>query len=70
LPVVPGSAVIKALEKLGYEVVRTSGSHHRLKHPERSALSIPVHNRDMKPGTLRAVVRQAGLTVEEFISLL
>jgi len=42
-----------------------------LKHPDRAPISVQVHgNRDLPPGTLRAVVRTAGLTVEEFLELL
>jgi len=45
------------------------GSHHVLVYPGHSTrtVTVPVHSgRDLKPGTLRAIIRQAGLTVEEF----
>jgi predicted RNA binding protein YcfA (HicA-like mRNA interferase family) len=54
-------------------VGRTAGSHHLLVHPEdpRRIVTVPVHGaRDLKSGTLRAIIRQAGLTVEEFRALL
>lgn len=70
LPVMSGSAVIKALEALGYHVIRVNGSHYRLKHSQRPTLTIPVHNRDMKAGTLRSIIRSAELTVDEFLKLL
>lgn len=71
LPTVSGLAVIKALERLGYNLVRVTGSHHRLKHAQRPPISVQVHsNRDLPPGTLRSVIRTAGLTVEEFLELL
>ncbi|REE95863.1 type II toxin-antitoxin system HicA family toxin [Thermomonospora umbrina] len=70
VPILPGTTVIKALGKIGYEAVRVSGSHHRLKHPDRRPLTVPVHSGDMRPGTLRSIIRDAGLTVEEFLELL
>jgi predicted RNA binding protein YcfA (HicA-like mRNA interferase family) len=61
----------KALQKLGYDIVRITGSHHRLKHPERPPISVQVHgNRDIPPGTLRSVIRATGLTGEKFLTLL
>jgi len=69
LPVVSGSRVVHALTRSGFVVDRIVGSHHvlvRLNDPTRT-VTVPVHgNRDLKPGTLRAIIRQAGFTVEEF----
>jgi len=73
LPAVSGTNVVRALRRAGFRVDRIVGSHHMMLHPtdRRRAVTIPVHsNRDLKPGTLRAIVRQAGLTVEEFVELL
>jgi predicted RNA binding protein YcfA (HicA-like mRNA interferase family) len=54
-------------------VIRTAGSHHRMVHrdgPSRQT-TVPVHgNRDLPRGTLRDIIEQAGLTVEEFVNLL
>jgi predicted RNA binding protein YcfA (HicA-like mRNA interferase family) len=54
-------------------VFRTGGSHHRMVHcddPSRQTTG-PLHgNRDLPRGTLRDIVEQAGLTVEEFVDLL
>lgn len=72
LPVASGNDAIKALRCIGYEVVRQRGSHRRLRHPSdpaRRPLTVPDH-RELKPGTLRAILRDAGLSVEEFRSLL
>ncbi len=69
LPVVSGDEVVDALKKLGYELGRTRGSHMRLRTPGRASITVPRH-RELDRGTLRAVIRQAGLTVEEFIGLL
>jgi predicted RNA binding protein YcfA (HicA-like mRNA interferase family) len=59
--------------RAGFVVDRIVGSHHVLKHPDSPArtVTVPCHSgRDLKPGTLRAIIRQAGLTVEEFNKLL
>jgi len=73
LPVATGREVIRALRSFGFEVDRIVGSHHVMTYsgdPART-VTVPVHaGRDLKPGTLRSIIRQAGLTVEEFTSLL
>ena len=54
-------------------LVRVSGSHHMLRKPGTPPckVSVPVHGaRDIPPGTVRSIITQAGLTVEEFIALL
>lgn len=55
-------AVIRALESAGWELVRTRGSHHQFRHPERPDLvTVPHPKRDLPKGTLRSIERQAGL---------
>ena len=70
LPVISGADCVKALAKIGFEVHRQRGSHIVLvrKSPP-SQTTIPNH-KELDRGTLRAIIRQTGLTVEEFISLL
>jgi predicted RNA binding protein YcfA (HicA-like mRNA interferase family) len=71
LPRVSGREVVKALMKLGYEQDRQRGSHIILRQaaaPHRR-LVVPDHN-EVAKGTLRAIIRQAGLTVDEFKALL
>jgi predicted RNA binding protein YcfA (HicA-like mRNA interferase family) len=72
LPTVRPREAIRALERAGFYVSRTSGSHCRLVHRSDPArkVTVPVHTGDLKPGTLRAIIAQAGLTVAEFVSLL
>ena len=73
LPAVNGARVVRALLKAGFVVDRIVGSHHVLKYPgmPARAVTVPCHSgRDLKAGTLRAIIRQAGLTVEEFTTLL
>jgi predicted RNA binding protein YcfA (HicA-like mRNA interferase family) len=72
LPALTARDVIRALERAGFRISRTSGSHSRLIHssdPAR-AVTVPMHTGDLPRGTLRAIISQAGLTVAEFIAYL
>ena len=71
LPVISGADAVKAFQKAGYEVDEQHGSHIivRRADPPHRRLSIPNH-KGLAKGTLRALIREAGLTVEEFASLL
>lgn len=71
LPVVSGMEVVKAFARIGYEMNHQSGSHMVLRHarPPHRHLSVPNH-REVAKGTLRGLIRDAGLTVEEFVALL
>jgi predicted RNA binding protein YcfA (HicA-like mRNA interferase family) len=72
LPVVSGRQVVKALECIGYHVVRQRGSHVRLRDesdPDHLPVTVPDH-KTVKPGLLRKILRDADLTVEEFVALL
>ena len=71
LPVVSGREVVKALGKLGYALDRQRGSHMILRQQTRPhrRLTVPDHS-EVAKGTLRAIIRQAGLTVDEFKNLL
>lgn len=73
LPAVNARQVLAALRRAGFVVDRIVGSHHVLVHPDdaRRTVTVPFHGgRDVKLGTLRNIIRQAGMTVEEFRSLL
>jgi predicted RNA binding protein YcfA (HicA-like mRNA interferase family) len=72
LPVVRPRQLIRALERAGFFVHHIRGSHHYLRHPDRPSLliTVPVHTRDLKRGTLRTILRQAGLTPDDLRSLL
>jgi predicted RNA binding protein YcfA (HicA-like mRNA interferase family) len=72
LPALTARDVIRALERVGFVVARQSGSHCRLVHATDPArkITVPVHSGDLKRGTLRAIIAQAGFTVEQFIALL
>ncbi|RJP33987.1 MAG: addiction module toxin, HicA family [Phycisphaerales bacterium] len=71
LPVVSGQDAVRAFAKLGYAVDHQTGSHIILRQqkPPHRRLTVPDH-REIARGTLRALIRQAGLTVDKFRELL
>lgn len=68
LPHVSGAEVQRALERLGFFKVRQSGSHVILKRESKGCV-VPMHG-EVKVGTLAGVLRQAGISAEEFIQAL
>ena len=73
LPAVTAGNAVRALERAGFVTVRMTGSHRRMVHsadPAR-ATTVPMHsNAALKRGTLRNIIKQAGLTVDVFVALL
>jgi predicted RNA binding protein YcfA (HicA-like mRNA interferase family) len=70
LPVISGEEAAKAFQQAGWRMDRQRGSHViMLKPGSMSSLSIPQH-KELAPGTLRALIRASGMTVEEFLKLL
>jgi predicted RNA binding protein YcfA (HicA-like mRNA interferase family) len=72
LPVVSGRQVVQALQRIGYRVVRQRGNHIRLRdetNPNHLPITVPDH-KTVKPGLLRKVLRDADLTIDEFVALL
>ena len=68
LPVLSGREVVRVFESLGWSVARQSGSHIILvKEGEMATLSVPDH-REVAKGTLRGLIRAAGLTVSDFVA--
>ena len=68
LPVLKGRDVVRVFESLGWFVARQSGSHIiMVKEGEIVTLSIPDH-REVAKGTLRSLIRAAGLTIAEFVA--
>jgi predicted RNA binding protein YcfA (HicA-like mRNA interferase family) len=72
LPALKPRAVLRALESGGFYVHHISGSHYILKHPSDASLrvTVPYHSRDLKRRTLESIVKQAGLSREEFLHYL
>ena len=69
-PRIRAKAVIAALRKAGFEVVRVRGSHHILRHADGRRTVIPVHSgEDIGPGLLRRILTEAELTKEQFDAL-
>jgi predicted RNA binding protein YcfA (HicA-like mRNA interferase family) len=72
LPRVTPRAMIAALRRAGFVVDRVKGSHHFLEHksdPRRRTV-VAVHTGDLPEGTLRDILKQAGITRDEFLKLL
>jgi predicted RNA binding protein YcfA (HicA-like mRNA interferase family) len=72
LPVVKARACLQALERAGFYIHHSTGSYARLFHRVKRELrvTIPMHNKDLPQPVLKSILRQAELTVEEFIVLL
>ena len=70
LPRLSGQECIKALAKKGFVVVRQQGSHIVVRRSEPFAQVVVPDHKELDRGTLRAIIRQAGLTVEEFVRLM
>jgi predicted RNA binding protein YcfA (HicA-like mRNA interferase family) len=72
LPSVSPRKVIQALIRAGYSIERVKGSHHHLRHPNHPKVMVTValHTGDIKPKTLRAIIEQTRLTIDEFLELL
>jgi len=72
LPRTSGRGVLRALLRGGFQVSHVRGSHHYLRKPDGTGLVvIPVHgNHDLPAGTLRSILNQADMTVEQLNTLL
>lgn len=71
LPSLKPREVVSVLKKAGFVESHYTGSHLILEKPGHpQIISVPIHNRDLKRGTLRHIIDQAGLTREEFLTLL
>ena len=71
LPRVKGKEFVRALERAGFSVDRTRGSHIFLKHPDGRATAVPIHAREtLGPGLIRAILRDVEMTAEELVELL
>ena len=69
LPAIKPKEAIKVLEKAGFCFIRQRGSH-RIYIKENVGMTVPVHNKDLRRGTLKHIIKQSGLTLDVFVSLL
>jgi predicted RNA binding protein YcfA (HicA-like mRNA interferase family) len=71
LPICKPVEVIKALQRAGFVLDHSAGSHQFFRHPSRAGIvTIPFHRKDLKRGTLKSILDQAGLSTEDFFKLL
>lgn len=72
IPVLKGREVLQILLKAGFRIISQKGSHIKLRHffDKSRQVILPKHNKDLKRGTLISILKQAKLTVEEFLKLL
>jgi predicted RNA binding protein YcfA (HicA-like mRNA interferase family) len=70
LPVISGRQCVRALQEVGFVEDHQTGGHIILRRESPTVtISVPNH-RELRKGTLRAIIKQAGLTVDEFVELL
>jgi predicted RNA binding protein YcfA (HicA-like mRNA interferase family) len=70
LPRVSGSDAVAALKKIGFYVRRQHGSHIILRRDTPFSQTVVPNHSELDSGTLRAIIRQVGITVDEFTKLL
>lgn len=68
LPRVSGAAIVRALERLGFERLRQSGSHVIMRRGSKGCV-VPLHD-EVKVGTLAGILRQADVSADDFIAAL
>ncbi len=70
LPIISGKKVVRKLERVGYKITRQKGSHVRMKSSDlsRKPITIPLH-KTIKPGLLFQIMKDAGLSLAEFVDL-
>ena len=72
LPAVSGKEAVRKFKKIGYIVTRQKGSHVRMgsvnNNPSQKSFTVPLH-KTLKAGLLHQLIKDAGLTIEEFILL-
>ena len=70
LPILKPDEALHKLQRAGFEIDHVTGSHYVLRHEDGRRTVVPYHQRrDLKRRVLKAILQQAGLTVEEFLDL-
>ncbi len=70
LPAISGARCVTALKRIGFIVRRQKGSHIIMTRADPYAMVVVPDHKTMKPGVLRGIIRDAGMTVDEFVTLL
>ena len=71
LPAVKPKQLIRVLEREGWQLDRVRGSHHVFRHPDqRRRVVVPVHGRELRPGTLRSILDASGISRDDLRRLL
>ena len=72
IPTLAPKKLIRALERGGFTLYRVKGSHYQFIHPDNPNLLVvvPYHARDISRPLMKAIIKQAGLTAQEFLDLL
>jgi len=66
-----GREIVRVLERAGFQVTRTRGSHTFLRHPDGRTTVVPIHaGETIGPGLLRAILRDVEMSIEDFRKLL
>ncbi len=70
LPKLTGKRVIKALSRIGFEVIRVKGSHHFLRHPDGRSTVVPVHSGEtIGPGLMAKILDDCEIGQQDFRAL-
>jgi predicted RNA binding protein YcfA (HicA-like mRNA interferase family) len=70
LPRLKGKEVVRILGRIGFQVVRTRGSHVFLRHEDGRVTTVPVHSGEiLGPGLLRSILRDVEMTIDELLKL-
>lgn len=70
LPIVSARQCVKVLQRAGFSISRQTGSHIIMRRADPYAKAIIPNHKELKKGTLKSILRQAGMSVDEFIALL
>jgi len=69
IPVLKPGEVVSILESLGFREVRQRGSHKQFRHPDGRGTTVPFHQgRDISPILLKQIIKDIGLTIEQFLN--
>jgi len=65
LPALKPKQLLKILQKAGFEINHTTGSHYIFYHPDGRRVTLPYHSKDLPKGTIHAILKAAGIGIDE-----